>query len=75
MLDSDSSLINEMDPKPLVLTPSQLKVAMLWIRKYFLRIRSAILNNGSGRPINYGFGRSQILYGHFLWPLQKFLVF
>jgi hypothetical protein len=36
MLDPDPCLINEMDPKPLVLTPSKLKVAMLWIRKYFL---------------------------------------
>jgi hypothetical protein len=38
--------------------------AVLWIRKYFFRIRtrgSVILNSGSGRPINYGSGRIRIL--------------
>jgi hypothetical protein len=54
--------------------------AMLWIRKYFFRIRiwitirgSVTFNNGSGsrRPINCESGRIRILTLTFLWTEKK----
>ncbi len=44
---------------------------MLWIQKYFIRIRirrsvNLIYGSGSRRPINYGSGRVKILLEHFV---------
>jgi hypothetical protein len=44
-------------------TPAVLE-AVLWLRKYFFRIRTpGSVNLNSGRPINYGSGRIRILPG------------
>ncbi len=51
---------------------------VLWIRKYFFRIRGYVILNtgiesGSGVLINYGSGRIRNLLRHFSWSFKNIL--